>query len=286
MLRENEDPVRQEQTWLSLGFHQASFMIFLFWVIRDRETSNLLWYLLPLFLVVVSSLVLLCRTVLRALTAVKGNKARSLSSGLSHRSSRRALIAHYRYLLCVMVIILGLLSLYGYTVTLDKPAMILMSLPWHRCWGLAWEPSARHSIRYCRPPSASCQWSCGFCSSPPGCSFRSVRCRSISRKFLLQPRLHTIEMLRTGLSASYPEYFISLPYVMASRWWPCCLVAAGALFTELHRPGNMIELRNLCKNYRTQGCQGGARPVNAVFSPGRNIGILAGTAPASRLCCA
>lgn len=217
MLRETKTLFGKHKLGYLWAFIQAVFLIFLFWVIRDRGNVLPPFGISPVVFLLGGFIpwLFFSETVSRSLKAIGGNKALLAYPQVFPVDLiiARTLLVSATYL-CVMALILMLLGLYGHPVTLDQPATILLSLALTvgLSFGIGTICSALNVMQPTTERVVPMILRIMFFTSGLFFSMSELPL-SVQKILFYNPLSHTIELLRSGFANSYPDRFVSLPYV-------------------------------------------------------------------------
>lgn len=217
MLRETKTLFGRHRLGYLWAFIQAAFMIGVFWVLRSWGNFHPPFgFSTPVFLI--SGFIpwyFFSETVSRAMNAIPGNQALLAYPQVFPIDLivARTLLVGATYF-CVMVIFLVLLAFYGFQIALAKPALILLALA--VALALGFGVGAICSACNVMLPTTARVVPMGlrvlFFTSGLFYSVSEMPL-AIQRILFFNPVAHAIELLRSGLSASYPDRFVSYPYV-------------------------------------------------------------------------
>ncbi|NJC88965.1 MAG: ABC transporter [Desulfuromonas sp.] len=217
MLRETKTLFGKHKLGYVWAFIQAAFLILIFWALRSRGNMHppfgissavfLLGGFIPWFF--------FSEAVNRSINAIGGNMALLAYPQVFPLDLiiARTLLVGATYF-CVMVLFLALLGLYGYPVTLDQPAMVLLSLALTLAlsFGVGSICSALNVMQPTTARIVPMLLRIMFFTSGLFFSLSELPL-SLQEILYYNPLSHVIELLRNGFASSYPRSFVSLPYV-------------------------------------------------------------------------
>lgn len=217
MLRETKTLFGKHKLGYLWVFIQASFIIAVFWVIRARALTNppfelstpifLLGGFIPWFI--------FSEAVTSSMNAINGNRALLAYPQVFPVDLliARTLLLGATYF-CVMLLFMVFISFLGYQVTLHEPEKVLLSLGLTLSLGFG-IGAICSSFNLMLPTTARIvPMLLRILFFTSGLFFSMSEMPLYIQEILFfNPVSHTIELLRSGFSASYPEHFISLPYV-------------------------------------------------------------------------
>jgi len=217
MLRETKTLFGKYKLGYLWAFIQASFMIFVFWVLRNRPDIQPPYGIKAAHFLVAGFIpwFIFSESVSRSMQAIKANKAL-----LSYPQVfpldliiARTLLVAATYI-CVLGSILALLIFSNIGVDLARPELILLGLASSVVLGLGMG-AVCSSLSLIIPSTERVVPMLLRVLFFTSGLFFSVTSLPLSYQNILfyNPISHIIEMIRSGFSSSYPVRFISLPYL-------------------------------------------------------------------------